>query len=188
MYNREKNELNKDIGKILTEEYLREAVKTLPNLEIARIHNCSGSVVRKYLFKYNIKCFNSRKGRKPPTFIEGDWFRNNRYFVWDESRHKRIRRYVYVMEQHIGKEINSRKFSVHHLNGIPTDDRIENLVLMLKRDHDKFHMILRNKHIKCDDTWTATKVMETIYPLSTNEMKRYAELTRMIRCKKNCKK
>lgn len=184
MFNREKNIKNKNIGQVLTKEYLSEAVKTKSNEQIALENDCSKSVVRKYLTKYNIKCFNTRKGKKPPTFIEGDWLRNGRYYVWSEDDHKRVRKNVYIMEQFLGRKINSKEESVHHLNGNPLDDRIENLVLMPKKEHDRFHLIIRNKNRKLDDTWTISKTLLFLCSCPTEEMKRYAELTRTINCKK----
>ncbi|MBM9931837.1 hypothetical protein IPC339_29745 [Pseudomonas aeruginosa] len=51
---------------------------------------------------------------------------------------KEIHVHVMVMEMHIGRPISPGE-CVHHINGIKTDNRLENLQLMSFSEHSKEH-------------------------------------------------
>ena len=54
---------------------------------------------------------------------------------------KRIPEHRYIMQQHMGRELDVLEH-VHHINGDKLDNRIENLIIIEKGEHSKFHRSL----------------------------------------------
>lgn len=67
---------------------------------------------------------------------------------------RRIYRYRYVMEQHLGRPLRADE-QVHHVNGDKTDDRLENLELLTASEHSQHHAPDRvsARRTKRGDSW-----------------------------------
>ena len=177
---------NMSIGDVFTKEFLEEECKYKPNKQIAQENNCALSTVRKYLKKYGLQCYNpTNKGR---VAWNRKWEQDygNRVKNRDNPEQKMERRSHNVMRKHIGRKIDKSHEVVHHLDRNCRNDDLSNLVLMEKLDHDRLHMILRNKHLR---SCTLDEAIDYLFKSdTTDELKRYAELTRIIPFTGKCKK
>lgn len=66
---------------------------------------------------------------------------NNQKYKRISIKGKRIHEHRYIMEIHIGRELNKNEH-VHHINHNKNDNRIENLELLNCSDHMKKHKII----------------------------------------------
>lgn len=98
----------------------------------------------------SVNCMREFKINNPSTYID-----NGGYLV---CRRKRIHRQI--MENYIGRKL-LKKEHVHHINGIKTDNRIENLIILSESEHHKLHptigLNLKKKCISCGKEYTTIK-------------------------------
>jgi hypothetical protein len=60
-----------------------------------------------------------------------------KYITIGKRKHTRLHRYL--MEQHLGRKLD-RNEHVHHINGDPTDNRIDNLMVLSNADHQRLEL------------------------------------------------
>lgn len=103
------------------------------------------------------KCYCSMKCKNKcqrPNW-KGGRQKYGRYIKINIGKNKRIFEHRLVMEKHIGRKIRKGEV-IHHINGIPTDNRIENLVLCKTHGKHtaKYHKVGRKK----DGSWTLSGI------------------------------
>ena len=100
--------------------------------------------------------------------------------VWKPDSHPYTRTYAdgevmdehrYLMEQHIGRKLNFEEV-VHHINGDKTDNKIENLMIMSRQEHNDHHLRkYPNDKVccVCGKTFTPSKTKRKRNKLCSNE-------------------
>jgi len=87
----------------------------------------------------------TKRGSLNGMWKGGKWGGNGDYILVQMKNHPYVRKdgavleHRLVMEKHIGRYLSPHEV-VHHINEIKHDNRIENLRLMTKREHDYMHL------------------------------------------------
>ena len=68
------------------------------------------------------------------------YFENGYIIEYHNGYNKKgnVKQHRRIMEDYIGRKLNDDEI-VHHVNGIKTDNRIENLTIMKKGEHSSYH-------------------------------------------------
>lgn len=111
----------------LLEKYINEK---LTQKKISKLSGCCESTIQKWLSKFNIKtrpCA-ALPGKENFKWNGGVYTRKDGY-VFVTVRGKKKLEHRIVMEKHLGRKLESHEH-IHHINGNPSDNRLENLQLM----------------------------------------------------------
>jgi len=90
------------------------------------------------------------KGKKHPLYGNGKTKDGNGYIILSSKEHgenKGRREHCVVMERHIGRKLKNTEI-IHHKNGIKDDNRIENLEILTRAEHNRRHSV-RGKLLRC---------------------------------------
>jgi len=109
-------------------------------------------------------------GSKSPSWKGGQFLSNGHVYILKKDHPHSIKlgyvlRSHLVMEKKIGRYLTKKEI-VHHINGIPDDDRIENLKLLTQSSHVGEHFCLNGKWAKKFDK--CIKCKTTKIPHSSN--------------------
>lgn len=93
-----------------------------------------GKAVRKYC---SMNCYNKIRGVNLPSY---DYpIKEKKRYKMKKIKGTQMYLHRWVMEQYLGRKL-TRKEVVHHINGDPHDNRIENLQLMTQSEHMKLEI------------------------------------------------
>ena len=136
----------------LYQKYWKEELSTIG---ISKLSGCSHRTICKWMKKFNISrrtrsevvklqfrmgqrksFFKGKYGKKSATWKGGRYKDNNGYIRITCADHRNVAlEHRLVIEKHIGRYLHSWE-TVHHINGIRDDNRIENLELLPSGRHN----------------------------------------------------
>ena len=122
--------------------YINQGLSTL---SIAKIYNAHHSSIRDLLIKFKIRTRNiseakrvSTLNRKQDSKLFKHGLDTNGYRIFRKNG-KKTKEHRVIAESILKRKLN-RNEVVHHVNGIKTDNRIENLwIFPSPKDHAKYH-------------------------------------------------
>lgn len=82
-------------------------------------------------------------GKSNPNWKGGKVFRKGYIYIYSpkhpfKTKENYVTEHRLVMEKQIGRYLKISEV-IHHINGIKTDNRIENLIILTKAKHNKIH-------------------------------------------------
>ncbi len=118
---------------------LREKIKDKAYIEFLR----KIATGRKQSEETKIKRGIYRVGSESSRWKGGISFDKNNGYFRENITGKRIHRKI--VEDFLGRSLKNNE-QIHHINGIKTDNRIENLIITSRSEHKKFHDSYKIRH------------------------------------------
>jgi hypothetical protein len=111
---------------------------------IYKKHFCSKECLKKSMLGKNNPFYGKKHTEEIKKFLHEKRFKTGFSYStgYLRSGKTRILQHRYLMEKHLGYKLPEGKV-VHHINGIRNDNRIENLMVMSKGEHQSLHNKLR---------------------------------------------
>jgi hypothetical protein len=79
------------------------------------------------------------KARTNSPIMKRAGFKEHRKYVVITVNGKQVREHRHVIEQHLGRKLKTFEH-IHHINGNPIDNRIENLQVLTNSEHQKLEL------------------------------------------------
>ena len=80
----------------------------------------------------------TRNGHPLKKKYSGVHFSPSTGYYYVSENNQKIKRSRHIMQQYLNRQLETHEL-VHHINGVKTDDRIENLQIVSRSEHAKIH-------------------------------------------------
>lgn len=119
---------------------LYQSGKTLD--ELGELIDKSRKTISRLFIKHNLAIRNKSEaalGEKNSSFIDGPTYTKDGYItIWNGS--ERVLEHRFVIEQEIKRSLKTEE-CIHHINGVKTDNRLENLQIVSHIEHRTLHKL-----------------------------------------------